>query len=98
MKFFSEVSFASLISLTTPFALQGHQHHCWMGPPTWNYYRNPTLKECEDDTHTPEMGSWESFRTPKNSEFDCKVKTPHLEMLFIPLERSQNVNVKNGIA
>ncbi len=34
--------------------------------------RNPTLKECEDDTHTPEMGTWEFFGTPKNSELDCK--------------------------
>jgi hypothetical protein len=33
---------------------------------------NPTLKECEDDTHTPEMGTWESFETPENSELDCK--------------------------
>jgi hypothetical protein len=32
----------------------------------------PTLKECEDDTHTPKMGTWESSRTPKNSEFDCR--------------------------
>jgi hypothetical protein len=37
-----------------------------------NLCRNPTLKECEDDTHTPEMGTWESFKTPKNSEFNCK--------------------------
>ncbi len=32
----------------------------------------PLLEECEDDTHTPEMGTWESFRTPKNLEFDCR--------------------------
>ncbi len=34
--------------------------------------RNPTLKECEDDTHIPEMGTWESSRTPENSELDCR--------------------------
>jgi hypothetical protein len=34
--------------------------------------RNPTLKECEDDTHTLEMGTWESSRTLKNLELDCK--------------------------
>jgi hypothetical protein len=34
--------------------------------------RNPTLKECEDDMHTPEMGTWESSGTPKNSKFDCR--------------------------
>ncbi len=34
--------------------------------------RNPTLKECENDTHNPEMGTWESSGTPENSEFDCR--------------------------
>ncbi len=32
----------------------------------------PLLEECEDDTHTPEMGTWESSETPETSEFDCK--------------------------
>jgi hypothetical protein len=32
----------------------------------------PLLEECEDDTHTPEMGTWESFETPKTSKFDCR--------------------------
>jgi hypothetical protein len=36
------------------------------------YWRNPTLKECEDDIHTPEMGTWESSGTPENSKFDCR--------------------------
>jgi hypothetical protein len=30
----------------------------------------PLLEECEDDTHTPEMGTWESSGTPETSEFD----------------------------
>jgi hypothetical protein len=30
------------------------------------------LEECEDDTHTPEMGTWESTGTPETSEFDCR--------------------------
>jgi hypothetical protein len=34
--------------------------------------RNPTLEECEDDTHTPKMGTCESSRTPETSEFDCR--------------------------
>jgi hypothetical protein len=42
-----------------------------MDPAHYNR-RNPTLKECEDDTHTPEMGTWESSETPKNSEFNCR--------------------------
>jgi hypothetical protein len=33
---------------------------------------NPTLNECEDDTHTPEMRTWESFRTLENSESHCR--------------------------
>jgi hypothetical protein len=33
---------------------------------------NPTLKECEDDIHTPEMGTWESSRTLENLEFNCR--------------------------
>jgi hypothetical protein len=32
----------------------------------------PLLEECEDDTHTPEMGTWEFSRTPKTSKFNCK--------------------------
>jgi hypothetical protein len=34
--------------------------------------RNPILEECEGDTHTPEMGTWESSETPKTLEFDCR--------------------------
>jgi hypothetical protein len=34
--------------------------------------RNPTLKDCEDDTHTPKMGTWESSETLKNSELNCR--------------------------
>jgi hypothetical protein len=32
----------------------------------------PLLEECEDDTHTPEMGTWESSGTPETSEFNCR--------------------------
>jgi hypothetical protein len=32
----------------------------------------PILEECEDDTHTPKMRTWESSETPKTSEFDCR--------------------------
>jgi len=32
----------------------------------------PLLEECEDDTHTPKMGTWESSWTPKTLEFDCR--------------------------
>ncbi len=37
-----------------------------------SFYRNPTLKECEDDSHTPKMGAWESAGTPEISNFDFR--------------------------
>jgi hypothetical protein len=30
------------------------------------------LKECEDDTHTPKMGTWESSGTFKTLKFDYR--------------------------
>jgi hypothetical protein len=32
----------------------------------------PLLEECEDETHTLEMRTWESAGTPKSLEFDCR--------------------------
>jgi hypothetical protein len=32
----------------------------------------PLLEECEDDTHTPEMRSWESSGTLETLKFDCR--------------------------
>ncbi len=47
------------------------------------YYRNPTLRECEDETHIPEMGTWESSGIPKSSKFDCKGQnTLHWGILY----------------
>jgi hypothetical protein len=31
---------------------------------------NPTLRECEDEIHILDIGTWESFGTPKTLEFD----------------------------
>ncbi len=36
------------------------------------YVATPLLEECEDDTHTPEMGPWESSETLEILEFDYK--------------------------
>ncbi len=36
------------------------------------YVAIPLLEECEDDTHTPKMGTWEFFGTPKMLKFDCR--------------------------
>jgi hypothetical protein len=32
----------------------------------------PLLEECEDDTHIPEMGIWDSSGTLETSEFDYR--------------------------
>ncbi len=46
--------------------------------------RNPTLRECEDETHTPEVETWESSRTPRTSEFDYRGQnTSHWGVLYI---------------
>jgi hypothetical protein len=50
---------------------------------------NPTLKEYEYETHTPEMGT---------SEFNCRVKTPCIGVFFMSLENYQSVDVENGLA
>jgi hypothetical protein len=42
------------------------------------YVATALLEECENETHTPEMGTWESTGTlestgpPETSEFDCR--------------------------
>jgi hypothetical protein len=33
----------------------------------YTFCRNPTLRECEDGTHTPEMETWGSSGTPETS-------------------------------
>jgi hypothetical protein len=53
----------------------------------------PLWGKCEDETHTPKSGNLESFGTPTTSELDCR----GLEVFFILLERSQSVNVENGL-
>jgi hypothetical protein len=45
---------------------------------------NPTLRECEDETHTPKIGTWESFGIPEISKFHCKGQnTLHWGVLYI---------------
>jgi hypothetical protein len=44
----------------------------------------PLWEECEDETHTPEMGTWESTGTPETSEFYYKGQnTSHYGVLYI---------------
>jgi len=51
----------------------------------------------EDETHTPKSGNLESSGIPKNSESIAGVKTPHIEVFFISMERSWIVDVQNGL-
>jgi hypothetical protein len=44
----------------------------FMNLKVFNLVATPLLEECENDTHTPKMGTWESFGTLETSEFDCK--------------------------
>ncbi len=40
-------------------------------------------EECEDETHTPEMGTWEFVGTFKTSKFDCRGQnTSHLSVFL----------------
>jgi hypothetical protein len=38
-----------------------------------NFCRNPTLRECEDEIHTPKMGTWESSKTPEKDSRNLRV-------------------------
>jgi len=39
---------------------------------------------CEDETHIPEVGTWESFGIPKILKFDCKGQNiSHWDVLYI---------------
>jgi hypothetical protein len=44
------------------------------------------------------MGVWSPSGLLKIQKTIAGVKTPHIEMFLIPLERSQSVDVQNGLA
>jgi hypothetical protein len=46
----------------------------------------------------PKVGTWSPSGLPKLQSSIVGVKTPCLEVFFIPLESSWSVNVKNGLA
>ncbi len=46
----------------------------------------------------PKVGIWSPSGLPKIQSLIAGVKTPCLEVFFIPLERSWSVNVQNGLA
>jgi hypothetical protein len=51
-----------------------HSYVECLGLEWWFIVATPLLEACEDDTLTPEMGTWESFGTPKTLEFNYKGK------------------------
>jgi len=58
--------------------------------------RNPTLKECEDETHTPQMGLGSPLGLPKLQSLIVEVKTPRIKVFFISLKSYWSVDVENG--
>jgi len=47
----------------------------------------PLLEECENDTHTPKMGTWESSRIPETSKLDFRSQNTSLQAFFMSLEK-----------
>ncbi len=47
----------------------------------------PLSKECEDDTHTPEMWTWELSGIPKTSEFVCRGHNTLHEGVFYIIQK-----------
>jgi len=59
--------------------------------------RNPILRECEDEIHTPEIGTWESSGTPETSKFNYRGQnTSHWGVLY-SIGNYQSVDVENGL-
>ncbi len=59
--------------------LKSDKNKCTSSTTQWSFWRwlnvcvaTPLLKECEDDTHIPKMGTWESSGTLKTSKLDCR--------------------------
>jgi len=48
----------------------------------------PLWGKCDDETHNPKVGTWSPPRLPQLQSLTTEGKTPHLEVFFIPLERS----------
>jgi hypothetical protein len=46
----------------------------------------------------PKCGLESPLGLPNTQSYIAEFKTPGLEILFIPLERSQSVDVENGLA
>jgi hypothetical protein len=99
------------LSSSIPFVLTDHFHivplspnFCpfvcfWFHLPWFELQEccNSTLKECEDKTHTPKMGTWSPSQLLKLQSSIARVKTPCIGMFFISLESYQSVDIENGL-
>jgi hypothetical protein len=70
----------------------------------WPNNRSPRLSQPHFEgnvklslTH-PKMGLRSTLGFPKTQNTIARVKTPHIEVFLIPLERSWSVDVQNGLA
>jgi len=48
----------------------------------------PLWAKCEDELTPPKVGTWSPPGLPKIQSLIAGVKTPHIAVFFIPLERS----------
>jgi hypothetical protein len=48
----------------------------------------PLWDKCEDETHTPKVGSWSPPGLPKTQSSSSRVKTLRIEVFFISMKRS----------
>jgi hypothetical protein len=60
--------------------------------------RNPTLKECENETHTPEMGTWESSETPKTFKVQSQGSKHLAYVCFLNFWKAIKCRCRNGLA
>jgi hypothetical protein len=69
----------------TVIVVIGQFHSSWKGVMLYSQIvATILLEECEDDTHTPKMRTWESTGTPEFLEFDRKGQnTLHWDVLYI---------------
>jgi hypothetical protein len=67
-----KVAGVPILAISFPLGSPGTKCHLDVGLVERRNVATPLLEECEDDTHTFEMRTWESSGTPKTLKFDCR--------------------------
>jgi hypothetical protein len=63
------------------------------------FCRNPTLVKCEGEAqHLEKLEVWSPSGLPNDQSSTTRSKTPCIEVLLVPLKRSWNVDIENGLA